>query len=53
MAYVERAKRMTEMDRMAEDKAKTGVFTGAYAHHPLTGKPIPDMGSRLRFDGLR
>jgi len=40
-AYVERAKRMTEMDRMAEDKAKTGVFTGAYAHHPLTGKLIP------------
>lgn len=41
MAYVERAKRMTEMDRLAEDKAKTGVFTGAYARHPLTDEPIP------------
>jgi leucyl-tRNA synthetase len=41
VAYVERAQRMTEVDRLAEDKAKTGVFTGAYAHHPITDEDIP------------
>lgn len=41
VAYVERAKRLTEVDRLAEDKAKTGVFTGAYARHPITEEDIP------------
>ncbi|MGB3715936.1 MAG: leucine--tRNA ligase, partial [Candidatus Promineifilaceae bacterium] len=40
-AYVEQAIRMTEIDRLAVDKEKTGVFTGAYARHPLTGVDIP------------
>jgi leucyl-tRNA synthetase len=40
-AYVERAKRMTEIDRLATDKEKTGVFTGAYATHPVTGRAVP------------
>jgi leucyl-tRNA synthetase len=40
-AYVERAKRLTEIDRLATDKEKSGVFTGAYALHPATGRPIP------------
>ena len=26
---------------MATDKEKTGVFTGAYAIHPLTGEQVP------------
>jgi len=39
--YVERAARMTEMDRLALDKEKTGVFTGAYATHPITDAGIP------------
>ncbi|HEX6384380.1 MAG TPA: leucine--tRNA ligase [Anaerolineae bacterium] len=39
--YVARASRMTEIDRMATDKEKTGVFTGAYAVHPLSGAEIP------------
>ncbi|MDR0856466.1 MAG: leucine--tRNA ligase, partial [Clostridiales bacterium] len=35
--------RMSEIDRQstAEGKEKTGVFTGAYAIHPLTGRRVP------------
>jgi leucyl-tRNA synthetase len=40
-AYVEEALRMTEIDRLAADKEKTGIFTGVYASHPLTGADIP------------
>jgi leucyl-tRNA synthetase len=40
-AYVEKSKRMTEIDRMATEKEKTGVFTGAYATHPISGEKIP------------
>ncbi|HET6444297.1 MAG TPA: leucine--tRNA ligase, partial [candidate division Zixibacteria bacterium] len=40
-AYVEEALRMTEIDRLAADKEKTGIFTGAFASHPLTGADIP------------
>lgn len=39
-AYSEAAKNRSEIDRMA-DTRKTGIFTGAYAKHPFTGKPIP------------
>ena len=31
----------SERDRQAEDREKTGVFTGAYALNPLNGYPIP------------
>ncbi len=31
----------SERDRLAETKKVTGVFTGAYAIHPFTGKEIP------------
>ncbi len=40
-AYVEQAKRMSEIDRLSTDKEKTGVFSGAYAIHPTTRQPIP------------
>ncbi|MCA9836738.1 MAG: leucine--tRNA ligase [Trueperaceae bacterium] len=40
-AYVEEAKRKTEIDRLAEGKEKTGVFIGAYAKNPVTGRDIP------------
>jgi leucyl-tRNA synthetase len=40
-AYVANALRMLEMDRLAEDKEKSGVFTGSFAIHPLTGEKIP------------
>ena len=39
--YVERAQRMTEIDRQSTERTKTGVFIGAYADNPVNGKPIP------------
>ncbi len=39
--YVEAARRKSELERMADTKEKTGVFTGAYVLHPFTGKEIP------------
>lgn len=39
--YVERAQRLTEIDRLATDKSKSGVFTGSFAQHPITGGQIP------------
>ncbi len=40
-AYQQQAARKSERERLAEVKEKTGVFTGAYAVHPLTGAKIP------------
>ena len=40
-AYVERARTQTEIERMAADKEKTGVFTGAYAVNNLNGERVP------------
>ena len=39
--YVEAASRQTEIVRLAAEKEKTGVFTGAYAINPATGARIP------------
>jgi leucyl-tRNA synthetase len=39
--YVQRARRQTEIERLAEDREKTGIFIGAYARHPLTNARIP------------
>ena len=40
-AYIEATARRSERDRMADVKTISGVFTGAYAEHPFTKKPIP------------
>jgi leucyl-tRNA synthetase len=40
-AYREQAAAVSEADRTAEDRTKTGVFTGGYATNPATGQPIP------------
>ncbi len=40
-AYVHRARRQSEIERLAEDREKTGVFIGAFARHPLTTARIP------------
>jgi leucyl-tRNA synthetase len=40
-AYKEVASKTSEIDRTAEGKEKTGVFTGAYAKNPVTGENIP------------
>ncbi|MEK7537092.1 MAG: leucine--tRNA ligase [Patescibacteria group bacterium] len=39
--YLENAKKKTELERLAEVKEKTGVFTGAYAFNPATKEKIP------------
>jgi leucyl-tRNA synthetase len=39
--YVAQAKNRAEVDRMAETREKTGVFTGAYAINPTSGEPVP------------
>ncbi len=40
-AYREEAARKSEIDRTAEDREKTGVFTGGYAINPVNGERIP------------
>ena len=40
-AYVEQSLLTSEVERMMDDKEKTGVFTGAYVLHPLTGERLP------------
>jgi leucyl-tRNA synthetase len=39
--YVEQAARRSERARLAESEQKTGVFTGAFVHHPVTGERVP------------
>jgi leucyl-tRNA synthetase len=41
MAYRLAASRKSEIERQAEDREKTGVFTGAYAINPLNGERVP------------
>ncbi len=40
-AYIEATSKRSERDRMADVKTISGVFTGAYAEHPITKEPIP------------
>lgn len=40
-AYQERAKALSDIDRQAANREKTGVFTGAYAINPANGKTVP------------
>jgi len=39
--YLKEVKKRTERERLAEVKKITGVFSGSYAVHPITGKAIP------------
>lgn len=39
--YIEEAQHMTEIERGAANKPKTGVFTGRYAINPVNGKEVP------------
>lgn len=38
--YREKCKLITEIDRLTEDREKTGVFTGSYAINPVTGEKV-------------
>ena len=40
-AYVQEARRQTEIERMATEKEKTGIFLGSYATNRLNGERIP------------
>ncbi len=39
--YIAATKRRSERDRMADVRAVSGVFTGAYAANPVDGTPVP------------
>ncbi len=47
------AGRESEVERQADARAKTGVFTGAFATNPVNGARNPGLHRRLRADGLR
>ncbi|CAM3421796.1 leucine--tRNA ligase [Hydrogenibacillus schlegelii] len=40
-AYREEVRRKSDLERTDLNKAKTGVFTGGYALHPVTGARLP------------
>src|SRR5207302_9746252 len=40
-AYVERARRETEIERLSTEYEKTAVFTGGYARNPVNGERLP------------
>ena len=40
-AYVERARKETEIDRLSTEREKTGVSTGAFAVNPVNGEQVP------------
>ncbi len=40
-SYVDAAMRRSELERMADEAIRSGVFTGMYASHPLTGEAVP------------
>jgi leucyl-tRNA synthetase len=40
-AYVEGSRHRSELERMADEREKTGVFTAAYALNPVDGRPLP------------
>jgi leucyl-tRNA synthetase len=39
--YIKEAVKKSEIERSNDTKEKTGVFTGSYAIHPLTGEKVP------------
>jgi leucyl-tRNA synthetase len=40
-AYLEKTKQVTEIERQATDRPKTGVFLGVHATNPVNGERIP------------
>ncbi|HYE84308.1 MAG TPA: leucine--tRNA ligase [Clostridia bacterium] len=39
-AYKDYARKVSEIERLSTTREKTGVFTGAYAIHPITGERV-------------
>jgi leucyl-tRNA synthetase len=52
-AYRRSASRKSDVERQADDRTKTGVFTGAFADQPGERQPDPSLRRRLRAHGLR
>jgi leucyl-tRNA synthetase len=40
-AYIQSSLALSDVDRSMADRPKTGVFTGSYCTHPLTGESLP------------
>ncbi len=40
-AYLEEVRKASDIDRLATDRPKTGVFLGVHATNPVTGDAIP------------
>jgi leucyl-tRNA synthetase len=40
-AYIKKALAVSDVDRAMTDRPKTGVFTGSFCTHPLTGERLP------------
>jgi len=40
-SYQDQTRKASDIDRMSTTRDKTGVFTGSYAVHPITGKKVP------------
>jgi leucyl-tRNA synthetase len=40
-AYLDRARRTTEIERLSTERVRDGVFTGAYAVNPVNGERVP------------
>ena len=51
--YREFAEQKSELERQAEGREKTGVFTGAFAEEPHERLERADLRGRLRAHGLR
>src|ERR1700712_263010 len=44
-AYLEQTRKASDIDRMATDRPKSGVFLGAYSVNPVTGASVPVWAS--------
>ncbi|MDD2457023.1 MAG: leucine--tRNA ligase [Eubacteriales bacterium] len=40
-AYIAETRKVSDIDRMSTVREKTGVFTGSFAIHPITGVKVP------------
>ena len=49
--YIKASKNISEVERSAVDRAKTGEFTGAYAINPITGEKLQVWTSDFVFIG--
>jgi leucyl-tRNA synthetase len=45
LSYLEKTKQTTDIDRLAADREKTGVFLGRFATNPFSGREIPIWAS--------